>query len=120
MKKSLEGAWPVPDESHVHQAVDKLVNSFKPLRIIAFGSYAQGTARHGSDLDLLVVLSNVHDKRKTAVAMRRALADLPVPKDVFVATPAEIERRGSVVGSVLREALTHGSIVYEQVHLEDK
>lgn len=40
--------------------------------------------------------------------MRRALSDLPVAKDIVVTTPAEIDRRGHLVGSVLRPALREG------------
>lgn len=114
MKRSLQDAWPIPGEAHVRQSVIKLVEAFDPIRIIAFGSFATGTARHGSDLDLLVVLPEVTDKRETAVEMRRVLAELKLPKDVFVTTPEEIEQRGWIVGSILKEALTQGSIVYER------
>lgn len=114
MKTTLAEAWPIPDETHIRMAVEKLVESFAPLRIIAFGSYSRGTARHGSDLDLLVVLSEVDDKRERAVAMRRVLTDLPVPKDVFVVTPEEIDKRGWIKGTVLREALENGQVVYER------
>jgi uncharacterized protein len=114
MKIGLEEAWPIPDELHVRQAVKKLVEGFHPLQIFAFGSYASGSARHGSDLDLLVVLDEVGDRREVSVAMRRALADLPVPKDVLVTTQQEIEERGWIIGTVLREALTNGMVVYNR------
>lgn len=62
----------------------------------------------------LVVLPEVPDKRRTTVAIRRALGDLPISKDIVVATPDEITRRGHLVGSVLRAALREGKIVYER------
>jgi hypothetical protein len=46
--------------------------------------------------------------------MRRVLSDLPVPHDVHVTTPEEIERRGWIVGTLLREALHDGRTVYER------
>ena len=61
-----------------------------------------------------MVLPHVDDKRAAAIALRRALADLPVPKDVVVTTPEEIERRGHVVGTLLHEALHDGRVVYER------
>jgi hypothetical protein len=63
---------------------------------------------------LLVVLPEVEDKREAAIAMRRVLSGLYVPFDVVVTTPEEIERRGWIIGTVLREALKDGRTVYDQ------
>jgi predicted nucleotidyltransferase len=94
--------------------VERLVRQFNPLRIILFGSRARADGRAQSDVDLLVVLSEVDDKREAAISMTRALADLPVSKDVIVTTPGEIERRGDLVGTVLRPALREGRLLYER------
>ncbi|MGB2821386.1 MAG: nucleotidyltransferase domain-containing protein [Phycisphaerae bacterium] len=91
-----------------------IVRQFRPLRVILFGSHARGTAHADSDIDLLVVLPSVADKRKTAVEIRRSLDDFPVSKDVIVTTPDEIERRGRLVGSLLRPALREGRTIYER------
>ena len=103
-----------PTDADVRDAVARLVEAFDPLRVVVFGSVARGGAGPGSDLDLLVVLPEVEDKRAARVQARRALADLGVPKDVVVTTPDEIERRGWIVGTVLREAVVHGRTVYER------
>ena len=97
--------------------VDRLVSRFAPLQIILFGSYARGTAHRGSDLDVLVVLPDEPGGmryREVTVAMLRALSDLPVAKDIVVATPEEIARRGALAGTVLREALQDGKLLYER------
>ena len=59
---------------------ERIVRDFNPVQILLFGSYARGDAHPQSDVDLLVVFSEYADKRKTAVDIRRALADLPVGK----------------------------------------
>ena len=91
-----------------------MVEAFDPLRIIVFGSYAREETRPGSDLDLLVVLPEVEDKREAVIAMRRVLSGLYVPFDVVVTTPEEIERRGWIIGTVLREALKDRRTVYDR------
>lgn len=96
------------------QMTERIVRDFHPLRIILFGSHARGEASPHSDVDLLVVLPEVADKRRAAIEMRRALADLPVCKDVIVTTPDEIARRGNLVGTVLRPALREGKVLYER------
>jgi predicted nucleotidyltransferase len=110
----LAESFPAPEERHIREVVRRLTESFAPSQVLVFGSYARGEATPGSDLDLLVVLPDVEDKRETTIAVRRHLADLQVPFDVVVTTPDEIKRRGWIVGTVLREALTNGITVYER------
>jgi uncharacterized protein len=98
----------------VEMVVDHIAGPFGAQRIILFGSYARDEAGPDSDVDLLIVLPEAPDKRQTAIAIRRALNDLPIPKDVIVTTPDEIKRRGHVVGSVLRSALREGRVIYER------
>jgi uncharacterized protein len=93
---------------------ERIVRDYDPVKIILFGSHARGEADPESDIDLLVVLPEVANKRQAAVAIRRALADLPVPKDIVVTTPEEIDRRGDLVGTVLRPALREGKLLYER------
>lgn len=93
---------------------NRIVHNFHPLRIILFGSHARDNAAPESDIDLLVVLPEVGDKRKAAVDIRRALSDFPVSKDIIVTTPEEIAHRGDLVGTVLRPALRAGKVLYER------
>lgn len=96
------------------EAVERIARQFNPLRIILFGSWARGDARPDSDLDLLVVLPQVENKRRATVEILRALNGLPVSKDVVVTTPEDIAARGHVIGHVLRPALQEGKVIYER------
>ena len=101
-------------EAIISTMVDRIVGRFSPSQVVLFGSQARGTASEHSDVDLLVVMGNGTDKRRTAVEIRRSLGDLPVSKDIVVATPDEVARLGNVVGSVLHAALREGRVVYER------
>jgi uncharacterized protein len=94
--------------------VERIVYYFHPLRIILFGSQARGEATADSDVDLLIVLPEVTNKREAAVRIRRVLADFPVSKDIIVTTPEEMVRRSHIVGTVLRPALRDGKVLYER------
>ncbi|MCY3990241.1 MAG: nucleotidyltransferase domain-containing protein [Caldilineaceae bacterium] len=100
----------VTDQAVVDTMVERIVTCFQPARILLFGSRARGTDNRWSDVDLLVVMDEVEDKRRVAVEMGRALGDLSVSKDIVVTTHEAIARRGHVVGSVLRAARGEGRV----------
>ena len=101
-------------EAIITTMVERIVEQFQPSRVVLFGSQARGTAKMGSEVDLLVVMGDVPDKHRAAVEIRRTLADIPVSKDIVVATPDEIMNRGHVVGTALYAALREGVTVYER------
>jgi predicted nucleotidyltransferase len=92
--------------------IQRIVSGFQPERIILFGSYARGDANPSSDIDLLVVMPDGTDRRQAAIAMKEALDDVRVPKDVIVTTPDLITRHGHLVGTILRPALREGKELY--------
>jgi predicted nucleotidyltransferase len=99
---------------YIPSLTERIIAYCDPLRIILFGSFARDDAGPDSDIDLLVVLPEVEDRRKVAIEIRRKLSDLPVGKDIIVTTPDEIERRGDLVGTILRPALREGRVLYER------
>lgn len=96
------------------EAVERIVTGFQPLRVIFFGSWARGDARPDSDLNFLVVLPDIEDKRRATVDIMRAINELPIRKDVVVTTPQEIAERDWVISHILRPALTKVVVVYER------
>ena len=104
---------PAPTDRHVTEAVHALVQAFRPVRVVLFGSLARGDARPGSDLDLLVVLPHVENHRASALAVRRVLTRLPVPVDIVVTTPEEAEQRHDSCWHVVGFAQREGRVVYD-------
>jgi len=92
----------------------QIVGQFNPSRIILFGSQARGDEDPNSDVDLLVVLPEVTNKRKIAIEIRRSLSEFNIPKDILVSTPDEISKRGHLIGTLLHTALSEGKKIYEQ------
>lgn len=96
----------------ISTTTERIVHHFQPVQIILFGSRARGKAHPQSDVDLLVVFLELADKRKTAVDIRWALANLPVAKDILVTTPEELANQCDWVGTVLRSAQQEGKMLY--------
>ena len=96
----------------IDEMVRRITERFDPDQIILFGSHARGTARPDSDVDLLVVMPVAGSKRETQIAIRCALHDIHVAKDIIVATPDEVERRRNIVGTIIRPALREGKVLY--------
>jgi len=100
----------------VQQAIDRMVRRivrrFHPERIILFGSHAHGMATADSDVDLLVVMPVQGSKRRQRLAIRRAVHDIDLPKDIIVTRPEEFAWRKDVVGTIEYPAVHEGRELY--------
>ena len=89
----------VADDELIERAGRALLDAAaSPARVILFGSYARGDARDGSDLDFLVIESEVNDRAAESVRLRRALRgfgapveNVDCPKGVKVEVGTEFE-----------------------------
>lgn len=106
----------VDPEQTITEAVRRIVERFSPEQIILFGSYARGTAGPDSDADFLVVMPVTGSKRRKAVEIDLALAEIGMPKDIIVVTPEEVERYRNVVGTIIYPALREGKVLYDRRH----
>jgi len=80
-------------------------------KIILFGSAARGEMGPDSDLDLLIVKSDVH-RLATAQMIEHSLTGITIPTDIVVATPKDIEVHKDAIGLIYRPALQEGKILY--------
>jgi len=94
------------------EIVARIVAAAHPLCIIVFGSAARGEMTADSDVDLLVVMPEGTHHLHTAQDLHTRLFGIPVPVDIVVATPSDLERYGNSPGLIYREALGEGRAVY--------
>jgi uncharacterized protein len=96
----------------VQRTLQRLIAAFAPERVILFGSYAKGTVRARSDVDLLVVADldgskDLHQRRADQLA-----SDCFPPVDVVLATPAEVAEAGTAKSPFLLSILGSGIQIY--------
>ncbi len=113
MEAKRECDWAVTPEK-VEQAVRRVIETARPLRIILFGSYVTGGGTINSDLDILVVTGDdVKSPRKESVRIRRALRGISMPMDILVVPRTRWEQLKDRPGMIYREILRNGKVVYE-------
>jgi len=100
-------------ESTLQEIVAKIVQLANPDRVILFGSAAAGSMTPDSDLDFLVVESQVPDTRRESIRLRAALEGVPLPIDVIVMSRQRFEETKDVIGGIAYPAHKYGRVLYE-------
>jgi len=100
-------------EDTLHQIVATIVRLANPDRVILFGSAATGEMTADSDLDLLVVESQVSNTRQESIRLRAALEDVPYPVDVVVMSRQWFDDTKDVIGGIAYPAHKYGRVLYE-------
>ena len=102
------------EQGTIDDVVRAIVDSFRPDRIVLFGSAASGRTRPGSDLDLLVIMETALPRHKRAVPIRLLFKPAPCPMDILVYTPDEVKRWNGTTNHIITEALAQGKTIYEK------
>lgn len=92
----------------------RIGEEFGAEKVILFGSYAQGTAKQDSDIDLLVVAQTKLPPNERYGAIRRLLGDYPAGFDIVVETPEEFAQWRTVVNHIVYFADRYGKVLYER------
>lgn len=101
-------------QEQIEKILKRIVNRYKPDKVVLFGSYAHGNPTEDSDLDLLVVRSSNLPRYKRAREIRKYLWGITdVPKDIIVYTPEEIDDWKGVEEAFITNIMKKGKILYE-------
>ena len=100
-------------QAYINRLCKKIVETFRPQKVILFGSHAYGVPHSDSDIDLLVVMPFSGRGHEQAIKIRRAL-DSTVPLDLLVRTPEQVKERVEMEDFFMREIVEQGKVLYEE------
>lgn len=95
-------------ESKISEIVRKIASGYNPEKFILFGSYASGTASDDNDIDIFVVKDTELPRPQRTMQLRRMLFGAPIPMDLIVYTPNEVENEKDEKYSFVYEVLNSG------------
>lgn len=98
----------------VERAIPRLAHALGADRIMLFGSYAKGTTRESSDVDLLVVVDAEEISATLHRRARQLTADCFPPVDVVLCTRAELDGAEAADSPFLASVLGTAVCLYER------
>ena len=100
------------EQELIDTIVERIVNSVHPVRIVLFGSAAQGRMGPDSDLDILVVMPDGVHRRQTAQKIYLSLTGVGFATDIVVAVESDVRDFADNPSLVLVPALRDGVELY--------
>jgi predicted nucleotidyltransferase len=95
------------------EIVKKIVNKYKPEKIILFGSFAWGKPNVDSDVDLFIIKRTKKDFFQRSFIIRKII-DGALPVDILVRTPEELEKRLNLGDFFYQDIIKKGKYLYEK------
>ena len=101
-------------EPPIDEIVRKIVEAFRPRRIVMFGSRAVGGAGGDSDLDLMVEMETSDPPAERARMIDAIFGLHRWAMDLIVYTPQEVEEQRQYRNSLIRVIESQGKVLYDQ------
>jgi predicted nucleotidyltransferase len=95
------------DDVQIRTLTQTIKKKFNPQRIILFGSRGYGAAGKESDIDLFVIMDTSLPVKRQAYLIRRELRS-PIPLDIIVRTPEQVEERLKLGDFFVKKVMEQG------------
>ena len=102
------------DSNKINEIASRIATKFNPEKIILFGSYANGTQKEDSDLDLLIIQETDLPPQQRGFDIRMSLIGTMIPFDILIFTKLEFEQEKGKRFSFLSSAIKNSKILYER------
>lgn len=98
-------------DQNVQRIISDLVQNYKPIKVILFGSRVTGKTHEDSDVDLVVIKQtnkNFYDR----IADASGSVDHVLPIDIIVYTPEEFKQMSKESWFIKSEVINKGKVIY--------
>ncbi len=104
----------IPTRETLSEIAAKIINHFKPEKIILFGSHAWGTPSTDSDVDILVIMDGGGSIFREEAQISRVARPKFVAMDIIVRTPEQIRHRLEIGDPFIEKIIEEGEVLYER------
>jgi predicted nucleotidyltransferase len=103
-------------KAQISSLTKEIVEAINPEKILLFGSYANGTATEESDVDILVIVDELKDKRYKVIShiYNKIWNKFDFEKDIKIYTKSEVEDWKNVRRAFVTKAFNEGILIYER------
>ncbi len=100
-------------KSIIQEAVKRLADTYQPLSIFLFGSYAWGKPHEESDLDFLIILNDdIHFNLAMHIKGKQALKNMDISTDIVLNHKYFFVERAEHPSTLQHKIKTEGKLVY--------
>lgn len=99
-------------DANIKEIVNKIVADLNPLQVVLFGSYAKGTQRDESDLDLLVVTSGTQVDRDKMLQLEKQLISRHYSLDILYLTETDYKKKKAEGWRIFDEIKAYGRVLH--------
>ena len=103
--------------ANIRQITDCFVAQINPLKVILFGSFADGTYTEDSDYDFYIVVNDGRNISETSYQAYKSIRDVMIrPVDIVVGTNTRFESKSRARNSLMieGEVYKNGILLYDQ------
>lgn len=97
-----------------NKIINCIIELSQPEKIILFGSQANGSYNANSDIDLLVLVEGVVNKRQMAQRLYKELMSYKVAIDLIIETPENYLKYQKEKSFIYYEIAKTGKTIYEK------
>lgn len=102
-------------EQEIQKVTETIIQEFKPKKVVLFGSYAWGSPKKNSDIDLFIIKDDAKkNTREMAIDLEKILDDRDVPIDLLVYKPDQVAKRLAMNDQFVTKIFRDGRVLYER------